>query len=58
MHPIWFGDWGFAMMLGMMLFWVLMIGACIVGLRWFLTPSEVIAAVCRRLLVIQRREKS
>lgn len=40
MHPIWFGGWGVAMMLGMMLFWALMIGACIVGLRWLFTHSK------------------
>jgi len=40
MHPIWFGGWGFALMLGMMLFWALMIGACIVGLRWLFTHSK------------------
>lgn len=40
MHPIWFGGWGLAMMLGMMLLWALIIGVCFVGLRWFLTRSK------------------
>ena len=41
MHPIWFGGWGFAMMLPMLFFWwALMVGACIIGLRWLLTHSK------------------
>ena len=39
-HPIWLGGWGLAMMLGMMCFWALIIGACIFGLRWLLTHPK------------------
>ena len=41
MHPIWFGGWGIAMMIGMMVFWAIIIGACIVGLRRLLTDSKL-----------------
>ena len=35
-HPMWWGAWGFAMMLMTLLFWILVIVGLIVGIRWLL----------------------
>jgi putative membrane protein len=36
MHPMWWGAWGFGMMLIMLLFWILVIAGLVVGVRWLL----------------------
>ena len=38
-HPMWgmWGVWGFPMMLFMLLFWVLVIGGVVLGIRWLAT---------------------
>jgi putative membrane protein len=41
-HPMWGmrGAWGFGMMLFMLLFWVLVIGGVVLGIRWLATHSR------------------
>ena len=41
-HPMWgmWGVWGFPMMLFMLLFWVLVIGGVVLGIRWLATQGR------------------
>ena len=41
-HPMWgmWGAWGFGMMLFMMVFWVLVIVALVLGVRWLVTQGR------------------
>jgi putative membrane protein len=41
-HPMWgmWGAWGFGMMLFMLLFWVLVIGGVVLGIRWLATQGR------------------
>jgi putative membrane protein len=34
MHPMWWGAWGFGMMLGMLLLWGLVIVGLVIGIGW------------------------
>jgi len=34
MHPMWWGAWGFGMMLVMLLLWGLVIVGLVIGIRW------------------------
>ena len=40
MHPMWWGAWGFGMMLMMLLFWVLVIVGLVVGIRWLVSQAR------------------
>jgi putative membrane protein len=42
MHPMWMmgGFWGIGMMLMMLLFWLLVIAAIVLGIRWLLSQSR------------------
>jgi putative membrane protein len=40
-HPMMWGAWGFGMMIMMILFWVLIIVAVILGIRWLLGQGKV-----------------
>ena len=40
MHPMWWGAWGFGMMLVMLLFWILVIAGIVVGIRWLLNQGK------------------
>ena len=39
-HPMMWGAWGFGMMIMMFLFWVLIIVAVVVGIRWLLSQGK------------------
>jgi len=40
MHPMWWGAWGFGMMLLMLLFWALVIVGLVIGLRWLVGQGK------------------
>jgi len=40
MHPMMWGAWGFGMMIMMILFWVLIIVAVVLGIRWLLGQGK------------------
>jgi putative membrane protein len=40
MHPMWWGVWGIGMMLMMFLFWLLVIVALIIGIRWLVGKGK------------------
>jgi putative membrane protein len=42
MHPMWWmwGAWGIVMMLGMFVFWGLVVGALVVGIRWLVRQGR------------------
>lgn len=42
MHPMWWmwGAWGVVMMLGMFLFWALVVGAIVLGIRWLVRQGR------------------
>ncbi len=40
MHPMWWGTWGVGMMLMMLLFWVLVIAALVLGIRWLVGQGK------------------
>jgi putative membrane protein len=40
MHPMWWGAWGFGMMIMMILFWVLIIVAVVLGIRWLIGQGK------------------
>ena len=39
-HPMMWGAWGFGMMIMMILFWVLIIVAVVLGIRWLLGQGK------------------
>jgi putative membrane protein len=39
-HPMMWGAWGFGMMIMMLLFWVLIIVAVVLGIRWLLGQGK------------------
>jgi len=39
-HPMMWGAWGFGMMIMMILFWVLVIVAVVLGIRWLLGQEK------------------
>ena len=39
-HPMMWGAWGFGMMIMMILFWVLVIVAVVLGIRWLLGQGK------------------
>ena len=41
-HPMMWGAWGFGMMIMMILFWVLIIVAVVVGIRWLVGQGKEI----------------
>ena len=40
MHPMWWGVWGIGMMLMMFLFWLLVIAALVIGIRWLVGKGK------------------
>jgi putative membrane protein len=40
MHPMWWGAWGFGMMVMMLLFWVLVVVGLVIGIRWLLAQGK------------------
>ncbi len=42
MHPMWgpWGVWGIGMMLGMFVFWALVIAGLVLGIRWLVTERR------------------
>ncbi len=40
MRPMWWGTWGFGMMIMVVLFWGLLIVGVIVGIRWLLGQGK------------------
>ena len=39
-HPMMWGAWGFAMMIMMFLFWVMIIVAVVLGIRWLMAQGK------------------
>jgi len=39
-HPMMWGAWGFGMMIMMILFWVLIIVAVVLGIRWLMSQGR------------------
>jgi putative membrane protein len=40
MHPMWWGVWGIGMMLMMFLFWLLVVVALVIGIRWLIAKGK------------------
>jgi putative membrane protein len=40
MHPMWWGVWGIGMMLMMFLFWLLVVAALVIGIRWLVGKGK------------------
>ncbi len=40
MHPMWWGAWGFGMMLTMLLFWGVVIVGLVIAIRWLLGQGK------------------
>ena len=40
MHPMWWGAWGFGMMIMMVIFWGLLIVGVVVGIRWLVGQGK------------------
>ena len=40
MHPMWGWGWGIGMMAMMLLFWGVIVLACITGIRWFVNQTK------------------
>ncbi len=56
MHPMWgvWGLWGIGMMLGMFVFWALVIAGIVLGVRWLVTERRP-AVPDRALAVLRER---